>query len=54
MYFEKENLHSISPDGELLLTLMAAFAESESVSMSENVSGDSVKGMPKEICGAFP
>ncbi|NCB27534.1 MAG: recombinase family protein, partial [Bacteroidia bacterium] len=38
VYFEKENLHSISPDGELLLTLMAAFAESESVSMSENVS----------------
>ena len=37
VYFEKENLHSISPDGELLLTLMAAFAESESVSMSENV-----------------
>ncbi len=37
VYFEKENLHSISPDGELMLTLMAAFAESESVSMSENV-----------------
>ncbi|MBP6887353.1 MAG: recombinase family protein [Oscillospiraceae bacterium] len=38
VYFEKENLHSISPEGELLLTLMAAFAESESVSMSENIS----------------
>ncbi|MDD4493980.1 MAG: recombinase family protein [Eubacteriales bacterium] len=38
VYFEKENLHSISPDGELLLTLMAAFAESESESMSENIS----------------
>ena len=38
VYFEKENLHSISPDGELLLTLMAAFAESESQSLSENVS----------------
>ena len=37
VYFEKENPHSISPDGELLLTLMAAFAESESESMSENV-----------------
>lgn len=37
VYFEKENLHSISPEGELLLTLMAAFAESESVSMSENI-----------------
>ena len=38
VYFEKENLHSISPEGELLLTLMAAFAESESQSLSENVS----------------
>lgn len=38
VYFEKENLHSISSDGELMLTLMAAFAESESVSMSENIS----------------
>ncbi len=38
VYFEKENLHSISPDGELLLTLMAAFAESEAESMSENIS----------------
>lgn len=37
VYFEKENLHSISPDGELLLTLMAAFAESESVAMSDNI-----------------
>ena len=37
VYFEKENLHSISSDGELLLTLMAAFAESESQSMSENI-----------------
>lgn len=37
VYFEKENLHSISPDGELLLTLMAAFAESESQTMSDNI-----------------
>ncbi|MDD4474467.1 MAG: recombinase family protein [Eubacteriales bacterium] len=37
VYFEKENLHSISPDGELLLTLMAAFAESEAETMSENI-----------------
>ncbi|HPD89246.1 MAG TPA: recombinase family protein [Oscillospiraceae bacterium] len=37
IYFEKENLHSTSPDGELMLTLMAAFAESESESMSENI-----------------
>ncbi|MDD3400976.1 MAG: recombinase family protein [Eubacteriales bacterium] len=37
VYFEKEELHSCSSEGELLLTLMAAFAESESVSMSDNI-----------------
>lgn len=37
VYFEKENIHSREPAGEMLLTLMAAFAESESFNMSENV-----------------
>lgn len=37
VYFEKENLHTCSAEGELLLTLMAAVAESESVSMSDNI-----------------
>ena len=35
-YFEKENMHSISPDGELLLTLLAMYAEEEARSASEN------------------
>ncbi len=34
--FEKENMHSISPDGELLLTLLAMYAEEEARSASEN------------------
>ncbi len=37
VYFEKENIHSLEPAGELLLTLMAAFAESESANMSDNI-----------------
>ncbi len=37
VFFEKENIHSMDPSGEMLLTLMAAFAESESESMSENI-----------------
>ena len=37
VFFEKENLHSCLPEGELLLTLMAALAESEAVSMSDNI-----------------
>ena len=35
-YFEKENMHSISPDGELFLTLLAMYAEEEARSASEN------------------
>lgn len=35
-FFEKENLSSISPDGELLLTLLAMYAEEEARSASEN------------------
>lgn len=35
-YFEKEDMHSISPDGELLLTLLAMYAEEEARSVSEN------------------
>ena len=35
-YFEKENMHSISPDGELLITLLAMYAEEEARSASEN------------------
>ncbi len=36
VYFEKENMHSISPDGELLLTLLAMYVEEEARSASEN------------------
>lgn len=35
-YFEKEDMHSISPDGELLLTLLGMYAEEEARSASEN------------------
>ena len=36
VWFEKENLWSISPEGELMLTLLASFAQEESRSVSEN------------------
>ena len=35
-YFEKEDMHSISPDGEPLLTVLAMYAEEEARSASEN------------------
>ena len=34
--FEKERIHSLSDDGELMLTLLASFAQEESRSISEN------------------
>lgn len=36
VYFEKENIHSISGDGELMLTILASFSQEESRSVSEN------------------
>lgn len=54
VYFEKENLHSFSSDGELLLTLMAAFAESESESMSENIKWGKRKRYAKGDTGSIP
>lgn len=35
--FEKENIHSFSGDGELMLSILASFAQEESRSISENV-----------------
>jgi DNA invertase Pin-like site-specific DNA recombinase len=36
VFFEKENIHSISGDGELMLTILASYAQEESRSVSEN------------------
>jgi site-specific DNA recombinase len=36
VHFEKENIDSSSPSGELMLTLLASFAQEESRSVSEN------------------
>ena len=35
--FEKENINSLSGDGELMLTILASFAQEESRSISDNV-----------------
>lgn len=36
IYFEEQHIHSISSDGELLLAILASYAEEESRSVSEN------------------
>lgn len=37
VYFEKENINTMSSDSELIITLMGAFAQSESESISANI-----------------
>ena len=37
VFFEKENLHSTSGDGELMLSILACFAQEESKSASDNM-----------------
>jgi DNA invertase Pin-like site-specific DNA recombinase len=36
VFFEEQNLHSLSGDGELMLTILASYAQEESRSVSEN------------------
>lgn len=37
VWFEKENIHTLSGDGELMLTILASFAQEESRSISDNI-----------------
>ena len=37
VWFERENIHSLDGDGELMLSILASFAQEESRSISENV-----------------
>ena len=36
VFFEEQNIHSMSGDGELMLTILASYAQEESRSVSEN------------------
>ncbi len=53
VFFEEQNLHSIGADGELLLTILASYAQEESRSVSENckwrIRNEFKKGNP--TCG---
>jgi len=37
VYFEEQNIHTMSGDGELMLTILASYAQEESLSVSENM-----------------
>ena len=45
--FEKENLNSMSGEGELMLTILASFAQEESQSISDNVKWGIRKGFQR-------
>lgn len=36
VFFEEQNIHTVSADGELMLTILASYAQEESLSASEN------------------
>jgi len=47
--FEKENIDSLSEDGELMLTLLASFAQEEVRSISDNVKWGTIKRFQQGI-----
>lgn len=49
VWFEKENIHTMSGDGELMLTILASFAQKESRSISTNVKWGTRKRFAKGI-----
>lgn len=52
--FEKERINSLADEGELLITIMASFAQEEVRSLSENVNGGCASGLSKACpMGAF-
>ena len=51
--FQKEKIHTLSEDGELMLSLLASFAQEESRSISENVKWGIRKNFQKGIGNSF-
>lgn len=53
VYFEEQNIHTLGADGEFLLTLLAAYAEEEARSVSENqkwrIKANFEQGLPWSI-----
>ena len=54
VFFEKENIHSINPDGELLLTLISALSQNESTNLSENVKWGVHRKYERGEAGSLP
>lgn len=57
VYFEQENIYTLSEDGDLMISLLAAFAQDESVSLSNNIKWAVKKhfenGEPWTLCDCY-
>ena len=53
VFFEEQNIHSISPDGELMVTILSSYAQEESYSASENRKWRARKDFEKGIIGSI-
>ena len=55
VYFEEQNIHTLSADGELMLSILASYAQEESLSASENQKWRIRKSFEVgDITAAFP
>ncbi len=55
VYFEEQNIHTLSADGELMLSILASYAQEESLSASENQKWRIRKSFEAgEITAGFP
>ena len=55
VYFEEQNIHTLSADGELMLSILASYAQEESLSASENQKWRIRKSFEAgQITAAFP
>ncbi len=47
VFFEEQNIHTLSADGELMMTILASYAQEESLSASENMKWRIRKGFER-------
>ena len=53
VYFEEQNIHTISAEGELMLTVLASYAQEESLSVSENCKWKIRKNFENGLANTF-
>ncbi len=54
VYFEKEEIHSINPEGELMLAILSTLAETESINISDAVKWGIRRGYEKGRIESLP